>query len=306
MNKKTIFKGMLIMGLIFILSGCAPSPKEGQNLLEDFIEYSSDLSFLEFNELEISKRQTNKENKEDIIYCTISGTGEYATHIYECILYYNLYDDGGWILDNVSMENTTIEDASISEEVVKNVFNENCYSIIPSNWDTIDYSLVDYVSMEELSYTSEMDFSVTKEPNPLGYTVSGSCAFDVIYNEYSGDWEYTYSDFWVSTQDFLGFDEGKWYNLEYISQAGSSLGEPENPYNVFEKNENNEWQFRYYYIGTDGQPYNKVHPIKNLNLLDGTFIFGKNDFGEVETINWESDSLIATTGLPRSEWIHER
>lgn len=52
---------------------------------------------------EIIKRQTNPENKEDIIYCNVTISNGYIKTLLEYKLLYTFYDQGGWILDDASI-----------------------------------------------------------------------------------------------------------------------------------------------------------------------------------------------------------
>lgn len=52
---------------------------------------------------EVVKRQSNPENKEDIVYCRLTGPeDEFKYSQYFVRLLYNFYDEGGWILDEMA------------------------------------------------------------------------------------------------------------------------------------------------------------------------------------------------------------
>lgn len=53
--------------------------------------------------VEVVKRQSNPENKEDIVYCRLTGPQNgYMYSQYYVRLLYNFYDEGGWILDEMT------------------------------------------------------------------------------------------------------------------------------------------------------------------------------------------------------------
>ena len=55
--------------------------------------------------LEIVKRQTNPEDKEDIIFCRLTGPESGFMYVqYYVRLLYNFYDEGGWILDEMTAD----------------------------------------------------------------------------------------------------------------------------------------------------------------------------------------------------------
>ena len=93
--------------------------------------------------VEIKKRQTNIEDKEDIVYCNVVMSNEY----YECKLDYELiyyyYDEGGWILqhenciDKITKPIAAIKQDQINEISVK--VNDNTYKLNYSNISNINF-----------------------------------------------------------------------------------------------------------------------------------------------------------------------
>lgn len=87
--------------LLLILSGCAESAKSEEEILndlrqrEDFISPSAKIS-----DYEIIKRQTDIQNKSDLIYITVYTNEPELTCTLSYIMRYELYNDG-WILESV-------------------------------------------------------------------------------------------------------------------------------------------------------------------------------------------------------------
>lgn len=78
-----------------------------------------------FQDYSITKRQTNIDDKQDIVYCTVNISNGYVKSSLEYKLEYNLYDVGGWILDYATLLNkesvpltgadkTSIEDFTVN------------------------------------------------------------------------------------------------------------------------------------------------------------------------------------------------
>ncbi len=72
--------------------------------------------------VEIGKRQTNIDDKEDIVYCNVVISNEYYQTNLQIKLIYNYYDDGGWIKDGSSVvSDTTIPIAPISKDSIEKI-----------------------------------------------------------------------------------------------------------------------------------------------------------------------------------------
>lgn len=81
-------------------------PKENQ-IVSDLNTYGVDAlkeSGAVITGCEIIKRQSNPDNKEDIVFCKATGESNISRVEYQFKLLYNFYDEGGWILDEVSPE----------------------------------------------------------------------------------------------------------------------------------------------------------------------------------------------------------
>lgn len=58
-----------------------------------------------FTACEVIKRQSNTEDKEDIVYCRLTAESGMLRAERQYKLLYNFYDEGGWILDEITPEN---------------------------------------------------------------------------------------------------------------------------------------------------------------------------------------------------------
>lgn len=103
-----LLAGVLCMGM---LAGCGAkmdAPPAEEQIFTDISEYGIAEWMEEPGEIvdcEIVKRQTNEEDKEDIVYCKVTSNEGFCQMEYQFELLYNYYDEGGWILDMVTPVN---------------------------------------------------------------------------------------------------------------------------------------------------------------------------------------------------------
>ncbi len=73
-----------------------------QNCFQSDFVYDSTFSYISH---EIIKRQTNPDEKQDIIFCNITAKNKYFSVDFEATLEYVYYDVGGWILEKSKITN---------------------------------------------------------------------------------------------------------------------------------------------------------------------------------------------------------
>lgn len=103
---------------ILLLTSCGTAEKSEKELqadvqAEDFMLYNYDL---EVEEFEIIKRQTNDDDKQDFVWCSVQAENEYFTYENEFELEYVLYNDG-WILEESNI-NRNMRAYTLKENVV--------------------------------------------------------------------------------------------------------------------------------------------------------------------------------------------
>lgn len=100
MKKQWILIVIMILGML-VFTGCAKTADEKQIKIDlentQFLKESETIE-----ELIVEKRQTDKDQKEDIIWCSITTADEYVSYQKEVILTYGLYNKG-WVLDDISV-----------------------------------------------------------------------------------------------------------------------------------------------------------------------------------------------------------
>lgn len=139
MNMKKVISTMLLLVLLStLLTGCNSTVDEKQ--IQEDLEADSQFDFLKDNEkiekLVIEKRQTEKEQKVDTIWCTITTADTEISYQKDAVLTYGLYDKGGWILDDISI-NEIIKTPlkGVSEEKISSSLKGQFITINDERWD---------------------------------------------------------------------------------------------------------------------------------------------------------------------------
>lgn len=103
--KRRIIALCMALCCALLLFGCsaAKTVKSEQEIMADLQEKGipEDNETAVITDLEIIKRQTNAEDKQDLVYVTIQAEAETAKYVRSYQVEYGLYDDG-WVLDDVS------------------------------------------------------------------------------------------------------------------------------------------------------------------------------------------------------------
>lgn len=128
---------IFLLTSLFTLSSCGSAKKVSEKQIVNDISanelvrniFKSELfktEEFEYFSHRITKRQTNPEKKEDIIYCNLTVSNKNFSVNTDCVLNYNYYDEGGWILDKVDISNQKVTPvATFSNEEIMNVFKKD-------------------------------------------------------------------------------------------------------------------------------------------------------------------------------------
>lgn len=96
---------MLIIGMCS-LSACGHKVADEEQVRQE-LETNSQFRFLgedeQIEEVVIEKRQTDKEQKTDTVWCTVTTSDAEASCQKEVVLTYGLYDKTGWVLDDMDV-----------------------------------------------------------------------------------------------------------------------------------------------------------------------------------------------------------
>lgn len=100
--RKGIFIMAMVMAVTLMLAGCSSVPKEEE--IQQDLESFLDKAFLDEGEkidsLTIEKRNTDKKNKRDLVWCTVTTEKDDVFYEKEVTLSYYLYDKAGWTLED--------------------------------------------------------------------------------------------------------------------------------------------------------------------------------------------------------------
>lgn len=142
--KKVLLLVLLSMTIIIIFVGCSSNELTETQIQDDVIAqqtiqncYESDfikMSEYKIIDFDITKRQTNKRDKEDIIYCDCTIENDYFQISLSLYLNYNYYDEGGWELDITNIISKEVAAISspdsqlILDEIKKNNYFHYTYN----------------------------------------------------------------------------------------------------------------------------------------------------------------------------------
>lgn len=238
-----------------ILTGCSENGKNETEILNDFVQEHEELSFLDFHTLEVEKRQTNKSDKTDIIYANVIGSGPYADHSYKCKFLYNYYDEGGWILDDLTIDELEVSNISWhTDEEIEELFteNENYLYITNMYYDTLhgtikeknDSVLEQVVQIEmgeggvasPIVCSAQLAFDMAGN-GEIPYTVNGSYYLEETYDIYTGQWYFSNSSYSIDNQT-INFENIIWLAGDIGSDYytyGKLVEEEEGVYSWWEK-----------------------------------------------------------------------
>lgn len=116
----------VVLSSVLFLSSCSSNKGVSDSQLQNDIEnsefikncFTSDFVYdsqYEYISHDITKRQTNVDNKEDIIFCNVLAKNKYFEVSFDVVLEYIYYDEGGWIFEKSNIENKIATAISVPE-----------------------------------------------------------------------------------------------------------------------------------------------------------------------------------------------
>lgn len=106
MKKFVVLPALLALCMLLLCSCGRDGVKSEKEIMADIDEKGimnemvvSDVPIENISSMEVLKRQTNKESKNDLVYVTVQADTETAHFVRSMKLIYNYYDDKGWLLD---------------------------------------------------------------------------------------------------------------------------------------------------------------------------------------------------------------
>lgn len=163
-----------IVALALLLTGCGPSVADEKKLQEDLSSYAAMSGLLnegeEIKALEIEKRQTEKERRLDVVWCNVTTEDTECRYEKTAVLTYTLYDEGGWILENATVNDSAewriSPLAGVTEDMIKSSVYETGVPIEGENWYASESSMKDFsitaheTDLEKRSDTVTVKFTI--------------------------------------------------------------------------------------------------------------------------------------------------
>lgn len=264
---------LLFIAVILLLSGCSSVANEKK--IQSDLETDTQFDFLNEGEkiekLEIEKRQTDKKQKIDTIWCMITTADTEVSYQKNAVLTYSFYDKGGWMLDDVSVNKskewikTPLK--GIDDEKIQSSLNGKYITINDEKWE---------ITKDNIS-----NFSIDKHDTNLEEktdTVIASLTLDADVEEANGQVVISYK-----------FDD-KW-KLDTLSDKTvfTATVKPEAALNVTEDDLMNE-------IVNQGFQYGGSKPDKSKKLIfkdnrnQQTVAINKGQLSDFKIDNQESSS----------------
>lgn len=100
----------IICLFIVLLTGCGDGIKDEEQIqvdLESYLKKDTSTQNERVIEVNIEKRKTEENQKLDTVWCNVKTEDEHYSYEKKVILTYNLYDEGGWILDEISVNDSS-------------------------------------------------------------------------------------------------------------------------------------------------------------------------------------------------------
>lgn len=142
--RKGIFMMTMVIAMTLMLAGCSSVPKEEE--IQQDLESFSDKAFLDEGEkidsLTIEKRETDKKNKSDLVWCTVTTDKDDVSYEKEVTLSYYLQDKDGWTLEDYKVsdpEKWKISPLSgVSETTVRTNLAGQTVKVDNEDWQILD------------------------------------------------------------------------------------------------------------------------------------------------------------------------
>ena len=144
-QKRVYVIALIALFIVLVLSGCSDRAKSESEIIED-IEACDSFKILnaEIENLEVVKRQTDKDNRSDLVYVTVEARNDNMECTLSFILQYELYNEG-WFLEGGIVRDSSgpWEISGPDEERLISDFKENSSTCQEWDFDYIDLEVLD-------------------------------------------------------------------------------------------------------------------------------------------------------------------
>lgn len=192
--KKSILMIILIMTVTLMLAGCSSVPKEEE--IQQDLESFSDKAFLDDGEkidsLTIEKRDTDKKNKSDLVWCTIVTEKDDVSYEKEVTLSYYLYDKTGWTLEDYKVADqgkwNIIPLSGVKEADLRSNLVGKTITVDNQAWEILDSEISQLTiksqntDLEKKTDQITMDIVLDGEIESVSGTLVADYTFDKAWN----------------------------------------------------------------------------------------------------------------------------
>lgn len=192
--KKSILMIILIMTVTLMLAGCSSVPKEEE--IQQDLESFSDKAFLDDGEkidsLTIEKRDTDKKNKSDLVWCTIVTEKDDVSYEKEVTLSYYMYDKAGWTLEDYKVADqgkwNIIPLSGVKETDLRSNLVGKTITVDNQSWEILDSEISQLTiksqntDLEKKTDQITMDIVLDGEIESVSGTLVADYTFDKAWN----------------------------------------------------------------------------------------------------------------------------
>ncbi len=221
--------------------------------------------------VEIEKRQTNIDDKEDIVYCNVVISNEYYQTDLQIKLVYNYYDDGGWIKDGSSVvSDTTVPIAPIPKDSVDKI----TVTALKTKIDLTSSYITDItLDDDSYTYTSTINYKYSDDR----FVVEG---YATTYFE-NNEWSMIRSDDFVLSSAVPNWTSGHYYTTNKSGEYDHDgiLYRPKNAICSMKYYRNQNDKNRNYVINVINPWVDSEITVTSIsgNKITGTFIMSPHD-----------------------------
>lgn len=169
MKKVKYMLGFIIAVIVACsMTACGNKIADEEQIKQD-LESGQKFNFLkngeQIDEIEIIKRQTDKDQKKDTVWCTIVTSDTEVSYQKEILLTYGLYDKEGWLLDGVDVNPknqwTMVPIKGINEEDIMDSLYDHTVVVDNEEWKITKNNLLKAEVKEQQTDLSEKKDEVT-------------------------------------------------------------------------------------------------------------------------------------------------
>lgn len=178
---KKYIKFALIASIMFLLTGCTSNPLSVEELKEneEVISYFAQRNVF-ITDIELEKRQTNKEKKEDIAYVKIKAENEFTILEGTYIIESSFFDEGGWNVMGVGCNK-----GGTYKPKDKIMYDVSAEYLDASAVEYTNYEIIQYDEEQE-EYRGNLYFTVDYKGDFA--TISENYSVELIFDIYEGEW----------------------------------------------------------------------------------------------------------------------